>query len=301
MTTGSALSRALIASSYMSAGDAAPRRGDGTSPVDLRTRIESVAATGWVGMGLAHPDLVRARDSIGLSGLAAMLADNEIARLELEFIRDWWTAGERRRASDTVRRDLFKAAGVLGVKTIKVGAASGGEPVDRDRFLAEFDRLATEAGEAGARVALEPMCSSDLIPTIREGVDVVRTVGNPHGGLVVDCYHTSRGGIRHSELGDIVPPDSIFIVELADGEFEFVGTMFEAEVNQRRFPGEGEFDPVGFVVAMCDLGYVGPWGVEILSDEYRGLPVREALSRAYRSAVDTIEAAESIVAARPTS
>jgi sugar phosphate isomerase/epimerase len=144
------------------------------------------------------------------------------------------------------------------------------------------------------------MRSSDIIPTISEGVDGVRTVANPNAGLVVDCYHTMRGGIRHSELGEIVSPDSIFIVELADGEFDFVGTMFEAEVNQRRFPGEGEFDVVGFVVAMYDLGYVGPWGVEILSDEYRGLPVREALSRASRSAANTIEAAESIVAARPT-
>ena len=38
--------RELLASCWTSAGNAAPDRGDEVSPVDLRTRIETVAAVG---------------------------------------------------------------------------------------------------------------------------------------------------------------------------------------------------------------------------------------------------------------
>jgi len=206
--------------------------------------------------------------------------------------------GERRAAADVVRRELFEAAGPLGVRNIKCGAVNHGEPVDRDRLLAEFDRLATDAGQAGTRVALETMRSSDVLPTIRDGADVVRAVGNPHGGLAVDCYHVVRGGTQHAELAEILPPGSAFIVELADGDEAVVGTMFEGEVNQRRSIGEGVFDVPGFIVAMHDLEYDGLWGVEILSEEYRALPVRPALERAHAGAMRAVAAAEKILAAR---
>lgn len=291
------LNRALLASCWTSAGDAVPRRGDGRSPVDIRTRIESIAATGWSGMGLGHADLVHVRDTIGLAELAAMLTDNGVATLELEFIRDWWTAGTQRAASDRVRRDLFEAAGELGVKTIKVGASNAG-PFELDHLLTEFDRLASEAGSAGTRVALEPTASSDVLPTINHGVDIVRAVGSRYGGLAIDSWQTTRSGATHAQLIEILPVESVFVVELADGAEDPVGTIWEQEINQRRLPGEGAFDVVGFVPAMHDVGYEGHWGVEIISESYRRIPVREALARAHASALCTLEAAEAVLATR---
>jgi sugar phosphate isomerase/epimerase len=292
------LNRALLASCWTTAGDAAPQRGDGTSPIDVRERIEAVARTGWAGMGLGHADLVRARDTIGLQALASLLGENGIAEVELEFIRDWWTTGDRRMSSDRVRRDLLEAAVPLGVRAIKAGAKNGGDPIDRDQFLTEFDRLATDAREAGTRIALESTASSDVLPTIKKAVEVVTAVGNPFGGLAVDAWHTSRTGIRHPELVQILPPESVFLVEISDGGEEPAGTVWEDEISHRRLPGAGTFDLPEFIVALHDLGYSGPWGVEILAEEYRKLNVGEGLERAHAAAVRVLDAAELIVVER---
>ena len=48
-------------------------------------------------------------------------------------------------------------------------------------------------------------------------------------------------------------------------------------VNHRQLPGEGEF-PLPAYVAVCrELGYEGPWGVEVLSEELRNAADRADL------------------------
>ncbi len=47
----------FLAACWTSAGDVAPFRGVKTSPVDIRTRIETVARCGYIGFGLTREDL----------------------------------------------------------------------------------------------------------------------------------------------------------------------------------------------------------------------------------------------------
>jgi sugar phosphate isomerase/epimerase len=54
-------------------------------------------------------------------------------------------------------------------------------------------------------------------------------------------------------------------------------------INHRRLPGEGEFDVAGYVDVCRDMGYPGPWGVEVLSEELRNLPMEEIFKRAYET------------------
>ena len=55
-------------------------------------------------------------------------------------------------------------------------------------------------------------------------------------------------------------------------------------INRRKLPGEGEF-PVAEYVAVCrELGYDGPWGVEVLSEELRNLPSSRSSSAPTRRA-----------------
>ncbi len=104
----------FLAACWTSAGDAGPFSATVTSPIDIRTRIETVAACGYTGFGLTWEDLVVARDTIGLPAVAALLRDNGITTVQLERINDWWTSGEQRQASDEIRRILFDAAPILG-------------------------------------------------------------------------------------------------------------------------------------------------------------------------------------------
>lgn len=52
----------------------------------------------------------------------------------------------------------------------------------------------------------------------------------------------------------------------------------------RKFCGAGEFDIPGFISALTEAGYRGPYGVEILSDELRKMPLTDVASRSYETA-----------------
>jgi sugar phosphate isomerase/epimerase len=60
--------------------------------------------------------------------------------------------------------------------------------------------------------------------------------------------------------------------------------MFEDTVHHRLLCGDGSFDLVGLVELLRYFGFRGPWGVEILSSEFRQRPVAHALKLAAESA-----------------
>jgi len=281
----------LLAACWTTAGDAAPLRGDEVSPVAIQERIAAVAAAGWQGFGINHADLAATRIDPGWPALRSMVDDNGLRYVELEFLGDWWTEGERRTKSDAVRAELLAAAEILQPRQIKVGAELTGSPVDGDRFAAEFDRLCSEAAASGTRIALEPMPWTNL-PTIEAGVNLVTEVGNPAGGLCVDIWHVYRAGNDPSDLAGILTPDVVFTVELDDADRQVVGTLFEDTCNNRRLCGEGIWDVPAFILTMRDVGYEGPWGVEIISDEHRARPIEEAVRVARNTTLDAFAAAD---------
>ena len=87
------------------AGDAAPLRGDGRSPLPLRERVEAAAAAGFRGMGMLHVDLIAAERTYGIGGIRALLIDHGLVQLKLELLTDWWADGPLRRESDRLRRE----------------------------------------------------------------------------------------------------------------------------------------------------------------------------------------------------
>jgi sugar phosphate isomerase/epimerase len=275
--------RDLLATCWTSGGDAAPGRGDEVSPIPLRERAEACVEAGWTGFGLLHADLEFALGCVDLAHLRRMFEDCGITYVELEFLGDWWTDGERRRASDARRALLLRAAEALGAGAIKVGGELGGEPVDPDRFAAEFDRLATQAADAGSRIAIEPMPMSNLA-TIAAGADLVREVGNPAGGLCVDVWHVERAGTGLEELRACLPIEHVFVVELDDAAAAVDPRgLWEDTIDRRLLPGEGDLDVAGFVRVMDGLGWRGHWGVEVISAEHRRRPCADGLKAAYQA------------------
>lgn len=280
----------LLATCWTTAGDAAPLRGDERSPLPLRERVEAAAAAGFRGIGLLHIDLVVAEREYGLAGIRSLLDDNGLVHLELELLTDWWADGPRRRRSDEVRGKLLDAAGALGARHVKVAPDVSGEPWDRDRWVEEFAALASDARQAGTRVGLEFLPWSN-IRTVHDGLRLVGDAGHDAGGLVIDVWHTERAGTPPAELA-AVPLRHIVGVELNDADADQVGTLFEDTVDRRRLCGEGAFDLQGCIRALRAAGWAGPWGVEILSEAFRRLPVGEAVAAAFATARAQLELAD---------
>lgn len=273
------MSDLLMATCWTTAGDAAPDRSDLRSPVPLRDRIEAAAAAGFRGFGLNSVDLGDAERVYGISGIKSLLDDNGITQVELEAIPEWWSGSLPGTESYAVRRMVLRAAGALNASHIKVTPDDSGQPWDFSRWVSEFRRLATEASSVGARLGIEFLPWAN-ISNVDEALRLVDEAGHDGAGLVIDSWHTERGGTDPARLATL-PAERIVGVELTDADTEVVGSMFEDTVHRRRYCGEGVFRLTDFVNALSRAGWDGPWGVEVLSDEHRATPLGTAVQRAY--------------------
>lgn len=273
----------LIATCWTSAGNIAPLNSPETSPVPIVERLEAIASTGWAGFGLAYDDLVAARDTIGFSGLKKLIDQAGFRHVEVELLTNWWDDS----LSHAWRPQfelLLDAAESLGARFIKIGTAFS-EPLDDLDFLVEpLRRLATEASKRGTRIALEPMPFS-MVGSMPAAAELMRSVDMPECGLVVDYWHVFRAGTSLEELSRSLTAEQIFGVELNDADAEIKGTLFEDTRDNRRLCGEGDQDVTGFIKTLQAIGFKGPWGVEILSEQHRTRPVREALESARSTAL----------------
>ncbi|WP_405150320.1 sugar phosphate isomerase/epimerase [Sphaerisporangium sp. NBC_01403] len=285
----------LLATCWTTAGDAVPLPGRDASPLPLPARVEQAARAGFTGFGLMHVDLEAFLRTSDLPTLRKVLDDNGITTLELEFLTDWWKDEPERHESDRTLKLLVEASEALSPHHVKVGPDITGGPFERDRWAAGFHRVCEAFAAAGTTVALEFMPFSN-IDTLARGLDLVRTAGHPAGGLMVDLWHVERGGATLEELAQ-VPLALIKGVELDDGDAQQVGDGYTDTVLRRRLCGQGSFRVAEFINVMRDIGWTGPWGVEILSETYRTRPLESAVAEAYATAAGRFDAAD---AARET-
>lgn len=273
----------LIATAWTSAGNISPVDVPAVSPVPIVERVRAVADAGYVGLGLVADDLAALRESIGFAGLRDLVADAGLTHVEIELIERWWIPRARPGHSHAVRDLLFEAADVLAPAFIKIGSEQGPRTPHPESLIAPLRVLADEAAAHGTRLAIETMPFS-IIETVPMGADIVRAAGHPNVGLLVDAWHVFRAGTSLDELSTALTPGMVFGVELDDAADAVVGSLFEDTVDNRLLCGEGTFDLAGLVAVLRDLGFDGPWGVEILSRKFRALPVPEALKLAAESA-----------------
>jgi sugar phosphate isomerase/epimerase len=253
---------------------------------DLADRCEHASRAGFKGIGLWHADLEKVLGTRSLGEVKQLLDDNGLEYLELEFLMDWFLdlGDERRDASDTVRAQLFEAAAALDAHHVKVGNIPG-TPCELSQLTERYGELCADAVEKhDSRVVYEFMPFDVNVHDLDSALAVVEGVDAPNGGLAIDTWHMAKLGIEPDELRRI-QPRHLGWVELSDGRYENMPDLIDETVNHRRLPGEGEFPIRDYVAACREVGYDGPWGVEVLSEELRNLPIDQIFDRAYETSI----------------
>jgi sugar phosphate isomerase/epimerase len=277
----------LLAAYFTISGDIYPLGPTEISPFPFRDRVEAAARAGYRGIGLHYADTLHTAGRIGLPEMKRILDSNDIKYVELEFLLDWFADGERRRESDAVRAEIFKIADTVGLRSVKVGPGFHEPVADVPRMRDAFAQLCREAAEHGSRIMLEIMPWSN-VRTVQTARGIVEGAAQPNGGILVDIWHFARGGIGYDEVAEI-PLQYIGGVELDDADKEVVGSLWEDTIHHRRLCGEGELDPPAFLEAVRAAGYQGYYGVEILSEEHRKLPLDEMARRSFETTMRQFE------------
>jgi sugar phosphate isomerase/epimerase len=273
----------LLAAYWTIAGDIYPMGPTEVSPYSFEDRMEAAGNAGFKGIGLVHNGMMDTVDKIGYPTMKAILEKNGIKHVELEFLVDWYHTGERRRQSDKVRQELLEAAKALGARSIKIGPGIGEDTADIDLMVKEFTLLSQQAAEVGANVVLEIMPFSN-VRTIETALAIVEGANQPNGGLLLDIWHLQRGGIDFKDISKI-PARFIKSIELNDAHKYAIEPLWMDTIHKRVLPGDGTFDVPAFIKAVQAAGYEGPWGLEVLSDTHRKLPLEQMANRAYETTI----------------
>jgi sugar phosphate isomerase/epimerase len=270
----------LLASYWTIAGGAFPHTDREYSPFDFEDRVIAVAKAGFTGIGIWHADLDHILQKRSLKEMKQILNDNGIKHVEVEFLFDWFLDGERKKQSDALKQNLLAAAEALEAHHIKVGDFYH-EEYSMPRVIESFAALCADAAERGTKIGFEVMPFA-MIDTLKDSLSMVEGAGAPNGGVLLDFWHLAKMGVPFDELRK-VPLPYLIGVELNDGTFEAPWSLHEDTVNHRRFCGEGEFDVKGFVKVMQGVGYQGPWGIEVLSEEIRKWPLERLTTHAFET------------------
>jgi sugar phosphate isomerase/epimerase len=254
-----------------------PYDGD-ISRYDFIDRVEAASKAGFKGIGIWHGDLEHITLHRTFKEITHILNDNGIIYVELEFLTDWFMDGTRKIESDSRKKRLLDASEALHAKHIKVGDFYNVNcplPQVTDAFAA----LCAEAEKRGATIGFEIM-SCAMINKLKDAISMVETVGAKNGGLILDIVQVEILGIAYKEISRI-PLQYLINVELNDGAMP--GSPLYDPLRARRFCGEGDFDIKGFIKCILDMGYTGPWAVEVMSKELALLPLEELSKRAFDS------------------
>lgn len=273
----------LLAAYFTLSGDVYPFGPTEVSPFAFSDRVEAAAEAGYTGFGLIHDDLMSIVDRIGFQEMRHILEANGIKHVEFEFLGNWYKDGELRRASDKMRGELLNAAQELGARAIKTAPGLNEEHADIPLMVEHFARLSDDAAAHGTTIVLEIMPFSN-VRTIDTALELVQGANHPNGKLLLDIWHLARGGVDFKDIARI-PSQFIGAIELDDADKYPLESLWQDTIHRRRLPGEGVLDVPGFIKAVQATGYTGPWGVEVLSEVVRKLPLQEMARRTFETSI----------------
>ena len=273
---------------WTSAGPVEVHVGREWSLYDFADRCAQAAQTGFAGLGLWHADIEHQLESgRTLSEMRQMLDDNGQRLYELEFLWDWFVDDDDRPAADAIREMLFEAAAELDAHHIKAGNIPG-KQCELGRLNEAYAELVADAAQRcpGSKVLYEFMPFDVNVNSVDTALQLIDGIDNT--GVVIDTWHMGKLGVKPDDLRRF-SVEQLGWIELSDGQYENMEDTLDEVINRRKLPGEGEFDIRGYVEVALDMGYSEPWGVEVLSEDLRALPIDEMFKRAYESAAAQFE------------
>jgi len=220
---------------------------------DFEGNIAKIAGWGYDGVELA----IREPDRVDKRVLADVLSTNELDVPAIGTGQAWgeeglsFTSGDpvvRLSAMERIKRHIPLAAqfGAVIILGLIRGISPDGQSHECSMsYLVEALRECATAGAAvGVRFALEPLnrYETDLIHTVRDGLDLVERVGAGNLGLLLDTFHMN---IEEPSITQSIRDcgDCLFHFHVAD--------------SNRWYPGAGHIDFASIFDTLQSVGYDG--------------------------------------------
>ena len=247
----------------------------------LRHKLEAIAAAHFDAIELFENDFVHATASA--RELALICADLGLSIDLYQPFRDFEGMPDTLLAKSLDRAERkFDLMQMLGAPLLLVCSNTSPHSLaDPDRAAAQLHALAERAARRNLRIGYEALAWGRHVNRYGEAWRIVERAGHPHLGLILDSFHTLSLGDDPAAIATI-PGERIFFVQMADAPLLAMDVLQWAR-HHRTFPGQGQFDVVGFFSQVLHTGYSGTLSLEIFNDVFRETPNRRTAVDAMRS------------------
>jgi len=241
-----------------------------TMKADLETDIRAASEAGFQWLEIWASKLrafLESRSAADLSHLftAHNLKPYSINSIERITFRD----SEEHRRLLAECEELCRVAAQISCPYVVVVPSPLPPGAGRSEVIQESSRVLTELGEIaekhGVGLAFEFLgqrgCS---VQTLAIADEIVRSVGRPNVGLVIDSFHFYAGGSTIESI-DALDPERLFIFHINDAEDRPRELL---EDRHRLLPGLGVLPLKQIVTALGRIGYDRVTSVEIFRPEY---------------------------------
>ena len=189
-----------------------------------------------------------------------------------------------------IAKSMLEMGHALGAKVLLVCSSTSTHATgDHDALARDLRKLAMLAVPLGIKVAYEGLSWGRTINEFTAAWDIVCRADAPNLGIGIDSYHIFATQTALDEL-DVLDPEKIFLVQLADFMWQEVRTAEERMATARHFrvfPGEGvHSEALADLVTRLDRrGYRGDYSFEVFNDDYQQMPLATVADRARRAAL----------------
>jgi len=255
----------------------------------LPQKLAAIKGAGFSQVMLMARDLVGHAD--GIADAVRVVKASGLRVTGFQVLRDFeGLSGHLHDYKIAIAKSMLEMCAAVGAKVLLVCSSTSTHATDQPDALArDLRKLAMLALPLGIRVAYEGLSWGRHVNEFTTAWDIVCRADAPNLGIGIDSFHAFATKTSLEDL-DLLDPDKIFLVQLADfmwNEIKSVEERIDTARHFRVFPGEGVHSAAlaELVMRLDRLGYRGDYSFEVFNDDYQQLPLPVVAERARRSAV----------------
>jgi sugar phosphate isomerase/epimerase len=255
----------------------------------LKAKLKAIKAAGFSQVMLQARDLVGHSD--GWRAAVQEVKDSGLRVTGFQVLRDFeGLSGHLHDYKVDIAKSMLEMCHALDCHVMLACSSTSTHATDdTGKLVQDLRKLAMLAIPMNIRIAFEALSWGRNINEFPQAWDLISEADMPNLGLGFDSFHMFATKTPVEDL-ELLDPDKIFLVQLADFMWQEIKTVEERISTARTFrvfPGEGVHSDAlaALVRKLHQLGYRGDYSFEVFNDDYQQMPLDVVAQRAQQAAL----------------
>jgi sugar phosphate isomerase/epimerase len=255
----------------------------------LKAKLDAIRDAGFSQVMLQARDLVGHPD--GWRAAVQEVKDSGLRVTGFQVLRDFeGLSGHLHEYKIDIAKAMLEMCHALGCGLMLACSSTSTHATgETSALVRDFRKLAMLAIPMNIKIAFEALSWGRTINEFPQAWDIISQADIPNLGLGFDSFHMFATKTPLDDL-ELVDPDKIFLVQLADFMWNEIKTVEERISTARTFrvfPGEGVHSEAlaSLVLKLHQLGYRGDYSFEVFNDDYQQMPLDTVAGRAKKAAL----------------